>query len=154
MIVLAEIVDKLPSVADAVAFSSLLALLSAGLALIRWWAGAFVCLCSCVMLLLGAYHDLADSTLRPLIYGELGVHYLWARLLASAVPLLAAPVIARAWKRQRTQSRRRAGGCVCCGYFLGPPGATACPECGSTVAGRSNVSSVTPCESDAVRQTR
>lgn len=142
MILLAEIADKIPSIGDTAVLGGLLAFVAAWLALLRWWVGLFVCLCSCALLLIGAFQDLTDSMLRPLISGEFGGHYPWARVLTSVVPLLAAPWITFMWKRQRALGRQRSGRCIHCGYALATSGALACPECGRQVSGPNAASSV------------
>ena len=130
MIFLAEIVDKVPSVEDTAVLGGVLALVSVGLAFIRWWIGGLACLFACAVLLVSAYDDLTDSTLRPIITTEFGDHYPWARVSTAGVPLLAAPAIACARRRQRAQAREGAGRCGQCGYAVGASGAELCPECG------------------------
>lgn len=132
---IAEIIDKIPSLGDTATIGVVIAVLAFAAALLRWWLGAIVLVGGGVFTLASAVQDFTDPTLAPMIAAEMGEHYLWSQIAAACTPLALA-ALAVNWVRQLQlrRMRRRKGLCQCCGYRLGESGVGMCPECGFRTA--------------------
>jgi hypothetical protein len=131
MAILAEIGDKVPSIAGTAMLSAVLATVALGLGSLRWWLGAAMGIAVLVLWNLSIYLDVTETTVAPLLAAELGAHYALGRFVAANLPLTIAVTLMVAYQRARQLARARAadGRCADCGYKMGT-GAIVCAECG------------------------
>jgi hypothetical protein len=102
--ILAEIADKMPTLTETVAVSTVVACLASGAARIRWWAFAVVTFPILAIYDLGLVSDLCDPTFAPALWREMGAEYVYGQFLAVNGPIVlaAAALVARHFlKRSR-----------------------------------------------------
>jgi hypothetical protein len=131
MAILAEVGDKVPSVAATITLSIALSAFLLGLGQLRWWLGVVAGAPLLAFWNLSIYWDATETTVAPLLAAELGEHYVLGQLVAANVPVILAITVAAVYQRRRQLAKTRAllGRCTRCGYAA-PPNPRPCPECG------------------------